>query len=148
MSTVLIFFSSLLSRNYGELSLPWSSHMKTQSRILVGNQLDADFFYDMFIWILYMFRATLCSSSGGKLYEYNFWYNYSVLVAVRYAGQDGTACNSILTRINEEANSSFSQFFDRDWKWISFKWFCENFITLELPITLRRDSSSVHYTTH
>jgi len=30
----------------------------------------------------------MCSSSGGKLYEYNFWYNHSVLVAVRYAGQD------------------------------------------------------------
>jgi len=30
----------------------------------------------------YMFRATLCSSSGGQLYEYNFWYNHSVLVAV------------------------------------------------------------------
>ena len=37
----------------------------------------------MFIWILYMFRTTLCSSSGGQLYEYNFWYNHSVLVAVR-----------------------------------------------------------------
>ena len=24
-----------------------------------------------------MFRATLCSSSGGQLYEYNFWYNHS-----------------------------------------------------------------------
>jgi len=31
-----------------------------------------------------MFRATMCSSSRGKLYEYNFWYNHSVLVAVRY----------------------------------------------------------------
>ena len=30
-----------------------------------------------------MFRTTLCSSSGGQLYEYNFWYNHSVLVAVR-----------------------------------------------------------------
>ena len=28
-----------------------------------------------------MFRATLYSSSGGQLYEYNFWYNHSVLVA-------------------------------------------------------------------
>jgi len=37
-----------------------------------------------------MFRATMCSSSGGQLYEYNFWYNHSVLVAVRYVGQDGT----------------------------------------------------------
>jgi hypothetical protein len=33
----------------------------------------------------------MCSSSGGQLYEYNFWYNHSVLVAVRYAGQDGTS---------------------------------------------------------
>jgi len=29
-----------------------------------------------------MFRATMCSSSGGQLYEY-FWYNHCVLVAVR-----------------------------------------------------------------
>jgi len=41
--------------------------------ILVGNQLDAQFFYDMFISILYMFQATMYSSSGGQLYEYNFW---------------------------------------------------------------------------
>jgi len=27
-----------------------------------------------------MFRATMFSSSGGQLYEYNFWYNHSVLV--------------------------------------------------------------------
>jgi len=32
-----------------------------------------------------MFRANLCSSSGGQLYSYNFWYNHSVLMAVRYA---------------------------------------------------------------
>ena len=33
-----------------------------------------------------MFRATMCvcSSSGGQLYEYNFWYNHCVIVAVRY----------------------------------------------------------------
>jgi len=37
-----------------------------------------------------MFQASMCSSSGGQLYEYNFRYNHSVLVAVRYAGQDGT----------------------------------------------------------
>jgi len=35
-----------------------------------------------------MFRATICSSSGGQLYEYNFWYNHSVLVVVRYEGQE------------------------------------------------------------
>ena len=35
-----------------------------------------------------MFPATMFSSSGGQLYEYNFWYNHCVLVAVRYAGQE------------------------------------------------------------
>jgi len=30
--------------------------------------LTHNFFYNMFIWILYIFRATLCSSSGGQLY--------------------------------------------------------------------------------
>jgi hypothetical protein len=35
-----------------------------------------------------MFRAALCSSSGGQLYEYNFWYSNSVSVAVRYVGRD------------------------------------------------------------
>jgi len=34
-----------------------------------------------------MFRVTMCSSSGGQMYEYNFWYNYSVSVAVRYTGR-------------------------------------------------------------
>jgi len=33
-----------------------------------------------------MFRAIMCSSSGGQLYWYNFWCNHSVLVAVRYTG--------------------------------------------------------------
>jgi hypothetical protein len=30
--------------------------------------LTHSFFYSVFVWILYMFRATLCSSSGGQLY--------------------------------------------------------------------------------
>jgi len=34
-----------------------------------------------------MFRATMCSSSVGQLYEYNFWYNQCALVAVRYTGR-------------------------------------------------------------
>jgi len=34
-----------------------------------------------------MLRATICSSSGGQLYEYNFWYNHSVLVVIQYAGE-------------------------------------------------------------
>jgi hypothetical protein len=32
----------------------------------------------------------MCSSSGGQLYEYNFWYNHSVLVAVQW-----TATNTV-----------------------------------------------------
>jgi len=36
-----------------------------------------------------MFQANMCSSSGGQLYEYNFWHNHSVLVGVWYAVQDG-----------------------------------------------------------
>jgi len=31
-----------------------------------------------------MFLATMYSSSGGQLCEYNIWYNHSVLVAIRY----------------------------------------------------------------
>jgi hypothetical protein len=41
-----------------------------------------------------MFQATLCSSSGGQLYKYNFCYNYCVLVAVWYVGEDGIAISS------------------------------------------------------
>jgi len=40
-----------------------------------------------------MFRATMCSSSGGQLYEYNLWYNHSVLVAVQYTGRPLTVRN-------------------------------------------------------
>jgi hypothetical protein len=45
----------------------------------------------LYVLILYMFQATVCSSPGGQLYEYNFWYNHSALVTVQYAGRDGTA---------------------------------------------------------
>ena len=58
--------------------------------ILVGNQPDAQFFSNTFIYLNpLLFPATMCSSSGGQLYEYNFWYNHSVLVAARNVGQDG-----------------------------------------------------------
>ena len=64
----------------------WSRNIKNEKAMTrVGSQrhskkitdLTHSFFYKMFIWILYMFRATVCSSSGGQLYEYNFWYNHS-----------------------------------------------------------------------
>jgi hypothetical protein len=51
-----------------------------------------------------MFRATMCSSSGGQLYEYNFWYNHCVLVAVRYAGQVETTCFEQLCAYPQEDN--------------------------------------------
>jgi hypothetical protein len=35
--------------------------------ILVNNQLDAKFFFYLFISVLYMFRATSCSSSGESI---------------------------------------------------------------------------------
>jgi len=47
-----------------------------------------------------MFLATLCSSSGEQLYEYNFWYNHSVLVAVRYTGRPLTQTNYTRSCIN------------------------------------------------
>jgi ribonuclease HI len=34
---------------------------------------------------------------------------------------------------HEEANSSFSQFCDRAWKWVSLSGFAKNVITLKLP---------------
>jgi hypothetical protein len=34
------------------------------TRIFVNNQLDAKFFSCMFISVLYMFRAAMCTSSG------------------------------------------------------------------------------------
>jgi hypothetical protein len=54
--------------------------------ILVSNQLDAQFL----LCYIYLNPLHVSSNSGGQLYEYNFWYNHSVLVAVRYAGEDGT----------------------------------------------------------
>jgi len=47
-----------------------------------------------------MFRATVCSSSGGQLYEYNIWYNYCVLVAVQYTGRPLTQSNYTRSYIN------------------------------------------------
>jgi hypothetical protein len=52
-----------------------------------------------------MFRATMCSSSGGQLYEYNFLYNHSVLMAVRYAVQDGNASAGYLPELYEVARA-------------------------------------------
>ena len=41
---------------------------------LVNNQLDAQFFPYIFISILYMFRANMCSSSGDQLFQYDIRY--------------------------------------------------------------------------
>jgi len=42
-------------------------------------QIDVQILYlNTFIIILYMFRALLCSSSGGQLYEHSIWYRHSL----------------------------------------------------------------------
>jgi hypothetical protein len=43
-----------------------------------------------------MFRAPLRSCSGGQLYECNFWYNQSLLVAIRYASRPAYQTYQIL----------------------------------------------------
>jgi len=41
--------------------------------------LDAQILYfNTFTTLLYMFRALLCSSSGGQLYQYSIWYRKSL----------------------------------------------------------------------
>ena len=64
-------------RNHYQRSLPcckqWTdkaifiASSKAIRLILVNNQLDAQFLLYIFISILYMFRATLCSSSGESI---------------------------------------------------------------------------------
>jgi hypothetical protein len=51
-----------------------------------------------------MFQVTMCSSSGGQLYEFNFWYYYSVLVAGRYAGKELTAYRPARPRIKHDCH--------------------------------------------
>jgi hypothetical protein len=42
--------------------------------ILINNQPDVQFLLYIFISVLYMFRANLCSSSGESIVQYNIWY--------------------------------------------------------------------------
>ena len=51
-----------------------------------------------------MFRALLCSSSGGYLYWYSIWYRYSIWVTVQFTGYEATplvicVLNSHLKRV-------------------------------------------------
>jgi hypothetical protein len=41
--------------------------------------------------ILNMFRATLCSSSGGQLYIYSIWYRPTLYAAIQCTDQERTA---------------------------------------------------------
>ena len=43
-------------------------------------------FYNKFIIFFYMFRALLCSSSGGQYVLYSIWYHHTLSVAVRCTG--------------------------------------------------------------
>ena len=46
---------------------------------LANDQLNAQFlFYNKFIIFLYMFRALLCSSSGGQIVLYSIWYHHTL----------------------------------------------------------------------
>jgi len=46
-------------------------------------QLDTQILYfSTFIIFLYVFRALLCSSSGGQLYWYSIWYRHSLWVTI------------------------------------------------------------------
>ena len=58
--------------------------------IPVNNQLDEQFFLYMFISILYMFRATVCSSSGESIVSIRHL-AYVTLCGWSYAGVDGTS---------------------------------------------------------
>jgi len=50
-------------------------------------QLDERILYFITLIIfLHMFRAILCSSSGGQLYQYTIWYRHSICVTVQYTG--------------------------------------------------------------
>jgi hypothetical protein len=41
--------------------------------------------------ILNMFRASLCSSSGGQLYIYSIWYRPALYAAIQCTDQERTA---------------------------------------------------------
>jgi len=48
------------------------------SIILAADQLNAQtLFHNKFIIFLYMFRALLCSSSGGQIVLYSIWYHHT-----------------------------------------------------------------------
>jgi len=54
-------------------------------------QLDTQILYfNTFITFFYMFRAFLCSSSGGQLYYYNIWSRHALWVTVQYTGYGRT----------------------------------------------------------
>ena len=55
-----VYFSNIITNFYVLLTLYLSI-------TLVNDQLDAQLFYNTFITVLYMFRATPCSSSGGQI---------------------------------------------------------------------------------
>jgi hypothetical protein len=48
--------------------------------------------------ILNMFRATLCSFSGGQLYIYSIWYRHTLYAAIQCTDQERTALQSALDR--------------------------------------------------
>jgi hypothetical protein len=41
--------------------------------------------------VLNMFRASLCSSSGGQLYIFSIWYRHTLYAAIQCTDQERTA---------------------------------------------------------
>jgi hypothetical protein len=44
--------------------------------------------------ILNMFRASLCSSSGGQLHIYSIWYRHTLYAAIQCTDQERTAVDT------------------------------------------------------
>jgi len=52
--------------------------------------------------------STFVLKSGGQLYEYSFWYNHSVLVAVRHTGRDPYASRPVYRPLTSVANEALA----------------------------------------
>jgi hypothetical protein len=51
--------------------------------------------------ILNMFRAPLCSSSGGQLYIYSSWYRHTLYAAIQCTDQERTAVYSSINQVTQ-----------------------------------------------
>ena len=69
-------------------------HAYQYKLIVFFYQLDAQILYfNTFIILLYMFRALLCPSSGGQLYQYSICYRHCLQVTVQTTGYESPLVN-------------------------------------------------------